>query len=52
MVLDLATWPGAQTASQGVTATGRQVTMAGIDLSRVVDGKIAERWYVSSHVGR
>jgi steroid delta-isomerase-like uncharacterized protein len=29
---------------QGVPATGRQVTMAGIDFSRVVDGKIAEHW--------
>ena len=29
---------------QGVPPTGRQVTMAGIDISRVVDGKIAEHW--------
>src|ERR671926_427079 len=29
---------------QGVPATGRQVTMAGIDISRVVGGKIAEHW--------
>src|SRR5919199_748502 len=29
---------------QGVPPTGRQVTMAGIDFSRVVDGKIAEHW--------
>ncbi len=29
---------------QGVPPTGRQVTMPGIDFSRVVDGKIAEHW--------
>jgi steroid delta-isomerase-like uncharacterized protein len=29
---------------QGVPPTGRQVTMAGIELSRVVDGRIAEHW--------
>jgi len=29
---------------QGVPATGRQVTMAGIDVSRVVDGKVDEHW--------
>ncbi|HET6320186.1 MAG TPA: ester cyclase [Chloroflexota bacterium] len=29
---------------QGVPATGRQVTMAGIEISRVVDGKIVEHW--------
>lgn len=28
----------------GVPATGRQITMRGIDFSRVVDGKIAEHW--------
>ena len=29
---------------QGVPPTGRPVTMAGVDISRVVDGKIAEHW--------
>jgi steroid delta-isomerase-like uncharacterized protein len=29
---------------QGVPPTGRQVTMAGIDFSNVVDGKVAEHW--------
>ena len=29
---------------QGVPPTGRQVTMSGIDISRVVDGKVAEHW--------
>jgi steroid delta-isomerase-like uncharacterized protein len=29
---------------QGVPPTGRQVTMNGIDISRFVDGKVAEHW--------
>ena len=29
---------------QGAPPTGRQVTMSGIDISRVVDGKVAEHW--------
>jgi steroid delta-isomerase-like uncharacterized protein len=29
---------------QGIPATGRQVTMAGIEFTRVVDGKVAEHW--------
>jgi steroid delta-isomerase-like uncharacterized protein len=29
---------------QGVPPTGRPVTMAGVDISRFVDGKIAEHW--------
>src|SRR6266516_5674440 len=28
----------------GAPATGRQITIRGIDFSRVVDGKIAEHW--------
>jgi predicted ester cyclase len=28
----------------GVPATGREVTLTGIDILRVVDGKIVERW--------
>ena len=38
-------------AFQGVPPTGRQVTMAGIDISRVVDGKIAEHWAQFDVVG-
>jgi steroid delta-isomerase-like uncharacterized protein len=29
---------------QGVPPTGRQVTMAGIEYNRFVDGKVAEHW--------
>ena len=29
---------------QGIPPTGRPVTMAGVDISRVVDGRIAEHW--------
>jgi predicted ester cyclase len=29
---------------QGVPPTGRPVTMAGVDISRFVDGRIAEHW--------
>jgi steroid delta-isomerase-like uncharacterized protein len=29
---------------QGVPATGTRVTMAGVDMSRVVDDKVAEHW--------
>lgn len=29
---------------QGVPPTGRPIQMAGVDISRVVDGKIAEHW--------
>jgi steroid delta-isomerase-like uncharacterized protein len=29
---------------QGVPATGRPVSVAGVDMSRFVDGKIAEHW--------
>ena len=29
---------------QSVAATGKSVTMPGIDMSRVVDGKVAEHW--------
>ena len=35
----------------GVPATGRQITMQGIDVSRVVDGKIAEHWAQFDVVG-
>jgi predicted ester cyclase len=36
---------------QGVPATGRQITINGIDMSRVVDGKIAEHWAQFDIVG-
>jgi steroid delta-isomerase-like uncharacterized protein len=29
---------------QGVPATGRPITMAGVDFSRVVNGRVAEHW--------
>lgn len=29
---------------QGVPPSGRQITMNGIDMSRVVEGKLAEHW--------
>jgi predicted ester cyclase len=34
-----------------VPATGRQITINGIDMSRVVDGKIAEHWAQFDIVG-
>jgi steroid delta-isomerase-like uncharacterized protein len=36
---------------QGVPATGRSVTIPGIDMSRVVDGKVAEHWAQFDLVG-
>ena len=36
---------------QGVPATGRPITLAGVDFSRVVDGKIAEHWAQFDVVG-
>lgn len=36
---------------QGVPPTGRQVTMSGIDISRCVDGKVAEHWAQFDLVG-
>ena len=36
---------------QAVPATGRQITMNGIDFSRVVDGKVAEHWAQFDVVG-
>ena len=29
---------------QGISATGRPIVMAGVDFSRVADGKVAEHW--------
>jgi steroid delta-isomerase-like uncharacterized protein len=29
---------------QGIPATGRQVTVAGLEFNRILDGKIAEHW--------
>jgi steroid delta-isomerase-like uncharacterized protein len=29
---------------QGIPATGKSVAIAGVDMSRVVDGKVAEHW--------
>ncbi len=36
---------------QGVPPTGKAITMAGVDFSRVVDGKIAEHWAQFDVVG-
>jgi steroid delta-isomerase-like uncharacterized protein len=36
---------------QGVPATGRQISMKGIDVSRVVDGRIAEHWAQFDAIG-
>lgn len=36
---------------QGVPASGRQITMEGVDFSRVVDGKIAEHWAQFDMIG-
>ena len=36
---------------QGVPATGRAISMEGIDFSRVVDGKVAEHWAQFDVVG-
>jgi predicted ester cyclase len=33
-----------QAELMGMPATGRRVTMTGIDILRVVDGRIVERW--------
>ena len=35
----------------GVPPTGREITMKGIDFSRVVDGKIAEHWAQFDAIG-
>ena len=35
----------------GIPATGRDVTMEGISIHRVVDGKIVEHWGYSDDVG-
>jgi len=34
-----------------VPPTGREITMRGIDFSRVVDGKIAEHWAQFDAIG-
>jgi steroid delta-isomerase-like uncharacterized protein len=40
------TWRGTQTGEfHGIPPTGRQVTIAGIDILRVADGKIREIWW-------
>lgn len=36
---------------QGIPASGRQITIEGIDFSRVVDGKIAEHWAQFDMIG-
>jgi steroid delta-isomerase-like uncharacterized protein len=40
------TWRGTQTGTfNGIPPTGRQVTLAGLDILRVSDGKIREIWW-------
>ncbi|HEU5318409.1 MAG TPA: ester cyclase [Chloroflexota bacterium] len=38
-------------AFQGIPASGRGVRMSGIDVLRVVDGRVAERWGSSDELG-
>ena len=43
---------GAQSgAFMGIPATGRQFTMAGIDIHRLRDGRLAEHWHVVDLLG-
>lgn len=35
----------------GVEATGRRVTVEGIEINRIADGKIAESWAISDALG-
>ena len=35
----------------GVAATGRQVSLSGINIDRIVDGKFVERWYEMDRMG-
>jgi predicted ester cyclase len=35
----------------GIPATGRRVTLAGIDISRIEDGRIAEHWIQCDMLG-
>jgi predicted ester cyclase len=36
---------------RSIRATGRQVTMTGIDILRIVDGKLADRWGEFDNLG-
>ena len=43
---------GTQTGTfQGIPPTGRQGTMSGIDIDRVVDGKVIECWTSADYLG-
>lgn len=43
---------GAQSGTfMGIPATGRQYTMAGIDIHRLRDGRMAEHWHVVDLLG-
>jgi predicted ester cyclase len=35
----------------GIAPTGTQVTVSGMDINRIVEGKIAERWAVFDMLG-
>ena len=46
------TWRGThQGAELGIAPTGKQVTMSGIAIHRIVAGKIAELWVVGDELG-
>ncbi len=35
----------------GIPATGKEVTLTGIDIYRIVDGKIVEQWFEADFTG-
>ena len=39
------------TSFQGIPPTGRQVSLSGIDIDRIVNGKVVECWSVSDDLG-
>lgn len=46
------TWTGThQGAFMGVPPTGKQVTVEGMDIWRVQDGKLAENWVIMDAMG-
>lgn len=46
------TWRGTHTEPfQGLPATGRAVSMTGLNIIRIVDGKIAEQWVMFDALG-
>ena len=47
------TYTGTHTGGEfrGIPPTGKKVTMTGVDIYRIVDGKLAEYWNVSDALG-